>query len=238
MFVVLIRHGETDYNKEGIVQGNEVDPPLNECGERQAIETGKFIKDKFNFDVVYSSPLKRTMKTTELILENIKIKKRNIIKNEGLLEQSKGIFSGLKKQEIKDVINNNPKLLHLYKKIKENSKSDLESLLFIYSKTYAEYNKLVNQEGWPELEDRSIKVFNEIVKSNFGKNILIVSHGSFIAALIRKLFNTRDVKQSTIKTNNKKSGNCTITVIEIDENNNKELILSFNNLHLTHLYEE
>ena len=101
--------------------------------------------------------------------------KRNIIKNEGLLEQSKGIFSGLKKQEIKDVINNNPKLLHLYKKIKENSKSDLESLLFIYSKTYAEYNKLVNQEGWPELEDRSIKVFNEIVKSNFGKNILIIS---------------------------------------------------------------
>ena len=178
------------------------------------------------------------MKTTELILENIKIKKRNIIKNEGLLEQSKGIFSGLKKQEIKDVINNNPKLLHLYKKIKENSKSDLESLLFIYSKTYAQYNKLVNQEGWPELEDRSIKVFNEIVKSNFGKNILIISHGSFISALIRKLFNTRDVKQSTIKTNNKKSGNCTITVIEIDENNNKELILSFNNLHLTHLYEE
>ena len=44
MFVILIRHGETDYNKEGIVQGNEVDPPLNECGERQAIETGNLLK--------------------------------------------------------------------------------------------------------------------------------------------------------------------------------------------------
>ena len=65
--IYIVRHGETDWNKELRRQGRK-DIELNEKGEKQAHE----IKEKFkniNFDICYTSPLKRARKTAEIIID-------------------------------------------------------------------------------------------------------------------------------------------------------------------------
>lgn len=61
--IYFIRHGQTDYNKKGIVQGSGVDSNLNEVGLFQAEQFYNFYKDKIEFDLVIHSALKRTKQT-------------------------------------------------------------------------------------------------------------------------------------------------------------------------------
>ncbi len=64
MKVYMMRHGETDANKERIIQGQR-NTHLNEEGKKQAIEAGKIIK-KIDFAAIYTSPLERAIETAEL----------------------------------------------------------------------------------------------------------------------------------------------------------------------------
>lgn len=66
--VYLIRHGQTDYNLQSIVQGSGIDSSLNETGQRQAhlfFEHYKHIP----FDKVYTSALRRTVQTVQPFLD-------------------------------------------------------------------------------------------------------------------------------------------------------------------------
>lgn len=65
----IIRHGETDLNKKGIVQGKGVNSPLNELGLKQAHAFYEAYKD-VNFDKVYTSTLLRTHQTVENFINN------------------------------------------------------------------------------------------------------------------------------------------------------------------------
>ena len=65
MQVTLVRHGLTDYNLHGKVQGF-LDIPLNSIGLNQAEYASEFLKDE-TFDSIYSSPLSRAVKTAEAI---------------------------------------------------------------------------------------------------------------------------------------------------------------------------
>ena len=65
MELYLIRHGETDYNKERKIQGS-CDIPLNEYGRELARETAEGLKD-IPFDVIFTSPLCRARETAEWI---------------------------------------------------------------------------------------------------------------------------------------------------------------------------
>ncbi|BGP53806.1 hypothetical protein JCM8202_005579 [Rhodotorula sphaerocarpa] len=68
VLVTIIRHGETDYNKAGIVQGH-LDVPLNEQGVAQAVVTGRwFAQQKLQFAEAWSSDLSRARVTAERIL--------------------------------------------------------------------------------------------------------------------------------------------------------------------------
>ena len=65
--IYFVRHGQTDYNDEGRVQGH-VDIPLNEKGIRQAGQARDFFRGNgVSFDRVYSSPLHRALKTAQII---------------------------------------------------------------------------------------------------------------------------------------------------------------------------
>lgn len=64
--VVLVRHGLTDHNIAGIMQGL-LDVPLNEEGERQAQLVAKWLSHRYHFDHVYSSSLERAEQTAAAI---------------------------------------------------------------------------------------------------------------------------------------------------------------------------
>jgi bisphosphoglycerate-dependent phosphoglycerate mutase len=60
----IIRHGETDLNKQGIIQGRGIDSDLNDTGRAQAAAFYAMYKD-LTFDKVYTSALKRTHQTVK-----------------------------------------------------------------------------------------------------------------------------------------------------------------------------
>ena len=90
----IIRHGETEWNSQGRIQGH-TDIPLSGAGRQQAQYTAERLKN-VNFDIAYSSDLSRTSETAEIILG-----KRNIQVNTltSLREYNKGVFEGLHRTE-------------------------------------------------------------------------------------------------------------------------------------------
>jgi len=66
--IYLVRHGETDFNKRGVVQGRGINAPLNEKGHRQAANFFSAYKD-VPFDMVYVSTLVRTHQTMKAFID-------------------------------------------------------------------------------------------------------------------------------------------------------------------------
>ncbi len=93
--IYIVRHGQTDYNVQGIVQGRGVDSSLNEVGKRQAQYFYEYYKD-IPFDIIYISMLQRTCQTiAPFIPSGIPI-----IKHEGLDEIDWGIYEGVEHDAI------------------------------------------------------------------------------------------------------------------------------------------
>lgn len=67
--ICLVRHGETDWNASGRLQG-ATDIPLNKIGIQQAEECGEFLKTS-EWDVMITSPLKRAKRTAEIIHKHL-----------------------------------------------------------------------------------------------------------------------------------------------------------------------
>ena len=65
--IYLVRHGQTDFNLQGIVQGSGVDSSLNDTGRAQAEAFYQTYKD-VKFDKIYTSKLRRTVETVQLFL--------------------------------------------------------------------------------------------------------------------------------------------------------------------------
>ena len=95
MLLYIIRHGETDYNVEGRLQGWS-DIPLNEKGRKLAEVTGKALKD-VPFDLVITSPLERAVETAKLVIGDRKVP---FVVDRRIIECGNGEWEGLNKEEI------------------------------------------------------------------------------------------------------------------------------------------
>ena len=93
--ILLARHGETDWNREGRWQG-WADPPLNELGRKQAQELADQLRTT-PFDAVYSSDLRRARETAELVAAPHGMP---VTADAGLREINVGSWSGLTRAEI------------------------------------------------------------------------------------------------------------------------------------------
>ena len=91
--IYFVRHGQTDWNKIGRLQGR-IDIDLNQLGIEQALQVKEKLKD-IKFDKVFSSPLKRAIQTAQAIYQG------DIITDDRLLERSNGELEGKFKSEIK-----------------------------------------------------------------------------------------------------------------------------------------
>ena len=93
MKLYVLRHGETNENTTGIMQGN-METVLNEVGRKQAISVRDKVM-KANIDLVISSPKKRTIETASLAAPNIPI-----ILDDRLLSRNHGEFEGMQREQI------------------------------------------------------------------------------------------------------------------------------------------
>jgi probable phosphoglycerate mutase len=93
--ILLARHGETDWNREGRFQG-WADPPLNATGRAQAVDLSVALMAE-ELATVYSSPLRRAYETAEVVAASRGLVPVTI---EALREVDVGSWSGLTREEI------------------------------------------------------------------------------------------------------------------------------------------
>ncbi|MFH1309748.1 MAG: histidine phosphatase family protein [Candidatus Omnitrophota bacterium] len=153
--LILIRHGQTDYNLQNRYYG-VIDPGLNGEGIKQA-EQLKFEMRRYNIDEVYSSDLRRAYDTAKLVFENY-----NIQKCSNFREINFGILEGLTHEEIMD----------RYPKLYGDWLEDPENI------------SLPQGEGVKDLTRRVLRGVIQIVKRHKGRTVSIVTHGGPIRVLI------------------------------------------------------
>lgn len=95
--IILARHGETQWNVEEVFRGR-IDVELNENGIKQAELLAGYLSN-LKIDSIYSSPLKRALKTAELIANHHELEVKIA---PGLIDFDYGEWQGLPHQEVKD----------------------------------------------------------------------------------------------------------------------------------------
>jgi len=156
----LIRHGETEQNKSGVLMGS-TDTPLNDMGRRQA----SLLRDRINaleVDTIFSSPLSRAMETASIVFGQ----EAHIITDSSLQEFHFGEWEGMHFSDI--------------------SKQYLETWqmwLTDWDKTH-----IPGGEAFAAFKQRVISVVEEIVRYNTGRRVAVVSHGGCIRSLLAHFF--------------------------------------------------
>lgn len=158
MKLILIRHGETLWNKEGRVQGTS-DIELSDIGTNQAGLLASSLKNQ-HIEAIYSSPLKRALQTAQIINEFHSLQ---INTYKELMEMDQGIFEGLS-----------------FKELMNDKKDFLKKWIADPARV-----KMPKGESLTELQDRAWRIVEHIISQ--GKNALVVSHNFTIAAILCRL---------------------------------------------------
>ena len=99
MTLVIIRHGESEWNKKNLFTG-WADVDLSETGRQEAAEGGRALAEAgFDFDLCYTSYLKRALHTLQIVLDNMDRNWLPVIKSWRLNERHYGALQGLNKAE-------------------------------------------------------------------------------------------------------------------------------------------
>lgn len=155
MKIYVLRHGQTDWNLKGKIQGN-TDIELNYKGIEQAKKVSEIIKYK-NINIIICSPLKRTKQTAEIIKDVINC---DILYEDALKERNYGIFEGLFRNDI------------------QNSGINLDNFNNYYLNL-----KYKNIETIHNFCTRVWKFLDNLKIAYIDKNILLVSHGGTIRVI-------------------------------------------------------
>lgn len=149
--ICIARHGETDWNKKGILQG-WLDVPINELGRRQASELAATSADA-GFTAVWTSPLARARETAEIIAAALGLPPPS--SHEGLKERNFGAIQGIPKDELAEL---NPALLEQILRRNPNA-------------------NFVGGESMDEFADRVLGAFTDIGARHAGGRVLVITHG-------------------------------------------------------------
>lgn len=159
--LILIRHGQTDMNKDQLYYGR-LDVPINETGKEQAENTRKnLVELEIDYDKIYSSPMKRAYETAEIV----NYKNLEIEKDDELREMDFGIFEGLS-----------------YKEIVKKYPEEMEKL----KKDWKTYSYVTGENPFM-LQKRALKFLEKIEKN---KNNMVVTHWGIICTLLSFLFSS------------------------------------------------
>jgi 2,3-bisphosphoglycerate-dependent phosphoglycerate mutase len=164
--LVLIRHGESQWNKENRFTG-WIDIPLSENGEEEARKAGEKLKG-MKFDIGFTSVLSRATETYNIVA---KVAGINIPfeKDKALNERMYGDLQGLNKDECRQKFG--VEQVHIWRRSYDTPPPNGESLKDTAARVMPYYYAKIE----PELKA--------------GKNVLVVAHGNSLRALIKHLDN-------------------------------------------------
>eukprot|EP00188_Purpureofilum_apyrenoidigerum_P000996 Plantae.Rhodophyta-Purpureofilum_apyrenoidigerum.ctg15073.p1 GENE.Plantae.Rhodophyta-Purpureofilum_apyrenoidigerum.ctg15073~~Plantae.Rhodophyta-Purpureofilum_apyrenoidigerum.ctg15073.p1 ORF type:complete len:282 (-),score=77.23 Plantae.Rhodophyta-Purpureofilum_apyrenoidigerum.ctg15073:170-1015(-) len=197
--LVLIRHGESQWNKENRFCG-WVDQPLSETGESEAKMAGKQLKKEgYTFDLAYTSVLKRAIKTLHIVLEEMDMQWIPEVKNWRLNERMYGALQGLNKADTAEKYGDEQVLIwrRSYDTPPPAATADHE----FYPGKEAKYKDL-SEEQIPKAEclkdtvERVLPFWSSDIAPSIksGKKVVIAAHGNSLRALVKYLDDIPDDK--------------------------------------------
>ncbi len=192
--LIAIRHGQSTWNAENRFTG-WVDVDLSAKGVREAQKSGELLKElNIDFDICFTSYLKRAINTLEIILE-ILGKNKKYIKAWELNERHYGALTGLNKTEMKKKLGENQ--FKKYRRswdipppsLDKNSKYSSQ-----INPLYKEVKNIPDTESLKNTYERVVPYFIKNIEKHLkeNKNIILSAHGNTIRALGKKIFNISD----------------------------------------------
>jgi len=197
--LVLLRHGESIWNKENRFTGWK-DVPLSEKGIEEAKKAGQLLKNEgFAFDVAYTSVLKRAIKTLWLALEEMDLMWIPVHRSWKLNERHYGALQGLNKAETAAKYGDEQVLI--WRRSYDTPPPPLEKNDERYpgnDKRYRELsaNEIPLTECLKDTVARFVPYWQNVILPDVqkGKNVLITAHGNSLRALVKHLDNIPDEK--------------------------------------------
>ncbi len=166
----IARHGQTKWNVEHRIQGQS-DSSLTGTGIRQANQLGKRLS-KVDLDIIFSSSSPRALRTAKLVGDGQE-RETPLYAEDDLMEISLGEWEGMLRSEVDK----------LYPRLQN-----------VYFKNPAEFRPVGNGETFHQVKERVMRIMEEILEKNHGKNILVVTHTA-IVKLILGSFEGRSLDQ-------------------------------------------
>lgn len=173
MDILVTRHGQTDWNVLGKLQG-KTDIELNNTGRMQAEEVGKSIQNE-RIDLIITSPLKRAKETAQIINKSLNVP---IIEDERIIERGFGDYEGV-------------------------TLVDFDKQKVLYPQCNELWNyplnvEINNVETMHDFFARVYNFFDEITEKYNDKRILVVAHGG-TSVPIKCYFNKIQLNEFTNK---------------------------------------
>lgn len=212
--LILVRHGESLWNKKNLFTG-WTDVDLSEKGIEEAKHAGKLLKG-ISIDKIYTSVLKRAIKTAFYIMDESDILYKEVIKAWQLNERHYGALQGLNKEEMKEKYGEEQ--VHMWRR----SYDTLPPLIS------EDKNNLLKDDRYegvtiPRAEnlkltlERVLPYYKEHIETDLRnkKNVLVVAHGNSIRALLKYLENIKDEEITSLEVPTGRP-----LVLELDDNLN------------------
>ncbi|MGI6045333.1 MAG: 2,3-diphosphoglycerate-dependent phosphoglycerate mutase [Eggerthellaceae bacterium] len=191
MTLVLIRHGESEWNKKNLFTG-WTDVDLSETGRKEAAEGGRALAQAgFDFDICYTSYLKRAIHTLALVLDEMDRAWLPVIKTWRLNERHYGALQGLDKSETAKKYGEDQ--VKIWRRSFDTRPPALEAgderdahIQAAYRDVdsdeipYAECLKDTIARAWPFFEEEILP------QMKAGKRVLIAAHGNSLRALVKQ----------------------------------------------------
>ncbi len=156
--IILIRHGETEWNSQKRMQGHS-NSDLSSVGQAQIQALGQWMKN-VPFDLIYSSDSLRAKQTAEAITQ---FSGHELQFDQRLREKNLGVFEGLTSEEARE---RHPEVFRLFK-------------------TAGSKYVIDEGESTQQLQDRALEIVDEIRIKHPEEHVLLVTHGGFIRVVMK-----------------------------------------------------
>jgi 2,3-bisphosphoglycerate-dependent phosphoglycerate mutase len=195
--LVLLRHGESIWNKEDRFTG-WTDVDLSDKGITEAKEAGRTLRERgYLFDVAFTSVLKRAIRTLWLVLDEMDLMWIPVYRSWRLNERHYGALQGLNKAEMAVKVGEEQE--HIWRRGYEVRPPALDNADKRYPGNDPKYRELGESE-FPHTESlkdtvvRCVPYWHEVITPTLksGKHVIVSAHGNSLRALVKYLDNIGD----------------------------------------------
>lgn len=203
--LVLIRHGESVWNKENRFTG-WTDVDLSEKGRDEATQAGRILKaEGLHFDLAHTSVLKRAIRTLWHVLDETDQMWIPVHRSWRLNERHYGALQGLNKSEM--AAKYGEEQVHIWRRSYDVLPPSLEANDPRHPRLDPRYKDVPNPpaaEALKQTVERMLPLWNDTIAPQIrsGKRVLIVAHGNSLRALVKHLdqMSEKDIMELNIPT--------------------------------------